>query len=147
MAKQARRSTASKAAKTSVKARGRTTRTKTNGAKPPKAARSETTTAKTNSAKTTPTKTATRRWSKEVTEHSDALDLRKGVFTLKDPKKIAASLKASAEHSRRRKSGPYRSALSMLIFYMNRGGKNLSAMRKRILQRAKRELRHQFGRA
>jgi Protein of unknown function (DUF3175) len=100
-------------------------------------------------AKKTPkatSKTTTRKWSQDVTEHSDALDLKKGVFTLKDPKKIAASLKASAEHSRRKKSGPYRSALSMLIFYMNRGGKNLPASRKRVLQRAKRELRHQFGR-
>lgn len=133
MAKQARRSTSSKSTKTSAKSSGRTTHAKT-------------TAAKTTPAKTARTKATTRRWSQEVTEHSDALDLRKGVFTLKDPKEIAASLKASAEHSRRRKSGPYRSALSMLIFYMNRGGKNLSAVRKRILQRAKRELRHQFGR-
>ena len=139
MAKQTRRS--AKATKASAKARGRTaktTRTKTTRAKK--------TRAKASGAKRTRAKTATRKWSQDVTEHSDALDLKKGVFTLKDPRKIAASLKASAEHSRRRKSGPYRSALSMLIFYMNRGGKNLPASRKRILQRAKRELRHQFGR-
>ncbi len=134
MAKQTRRS--AKATKASAKARGRTAKTP----------RTKTTRAKASGAKRTRAKTATRKWSQEVTEHGDALDLKKGVFTLKDPKKIAASLKASAEHSRRRKSGPYRSALSMLIFYMNRGGKNLPASRKRILQRAKRELRHQFGR-
>ena len=67
-----------------------------------------------------------KRWSQEVTEHSDALDLEKGVFTLKDPKEIAVSLKHSAEASERRKSDPYRSAMSMLNFYINRAGKNLS---------------------
>lgn len=89
----------------------------------------------------------TRRWSKSVTEHSDALDLKTGVFRQRSPKKIAASLKRSAEHSRRRKSDPYRSAMSMLTFYINRGGKNLSASRKKILNEAKGELREQFGRA
>jgi hypothetical protein len=88
----------------------------------------------------------TSRWSHRVTKESDALDLKKGVFKLRDPKKIAASLKRSAERSRRRKSDPYRSAMSMLTFYINRGGKNLSASRKRLLERAKRELREQFGR-
>jgi len=88
-----------------------------------------------------------RRWSRKVTEQSDALDLRQGVFKLDDPKKIAASLKRSAERSRRRKSDPYRSAMSMLTFYINRGGKNLSATRKKTLGRAKDELRRQFGRA
>jgi hypothetical protein len=87
-----------------------------------------------------------KRWSQEVTEHSDALDLEKGVFTLKDPKEIAVSLKHSAEASERRKSDPYRSAMSMLTFYINRAGKNLPAARKKILQRAKGELRKQFGR-
>jgi hypothetical protein len=86
------------------------------------------------------------RWSAEVTRHSDALDLEKGVFTLKDPKRIAASLKHSAEASRRRKADPYRSALSMLTFYINRAGKNLPASRRRVLMRAKDELRRQFGR-
>jgi hypothetical protein len=78
---------------------------------------------------------------------SDALDLKGGVFTWRDPKKIAASLKRSAERSNRRKAEPYRSALSMLSFYINRGGKNLPANRKRVLERAKVELRRQFGRA
>ncbi len=80
-------------------------------------------------------------------ETSDALDLREGVFKLNDPKKIAASLKRSAEHSKRRKSDPYRSAMSMLTFYVNRGGKNLSAARKKKLEKAKGELRALFGRA
>jgi len=86
-----------------------------------------------------------RRWSKRVTETSDALDLTGGVFTLRDPKKIAASLKRAAERSKRRKTNPYRSALSMLTFYINRAGKNLPASRRRTLDRAKDELKHQFG--
>jgi Protein of unknown function (DUF3175) len=88
-----------------------------------------------------------RRWSRHVTEHSDALTLDKGVFTSRDPKEIAASLKRSAERSRRRKANPFRSALSMLTFYINRAGKNLQASRKRTLMRAKDELRKQFGKA
>ena len=70
-------------------------------------------------------KKAKARWSQQVTEHSDALDLEKGVFKLKNPKSIALSLKRSAEHSQRRKSDPYRSAMSMLNFYINRAGKKL----------------------
>jgi hypothetical protein len=85
-------------------------------------------------------------WSATVTQESNALDLRKNVFRLDDPKKIAASLKRSAERSKRRKADPYRSAMSMLTFYINRAGKNLPASRKRILGRAKGELRAQFGR-
>ena len=87
-----------------------------------------------------------RRWSARVTRESDALDLQGGVFKLRDPKRIAASLKRSAERSHRRKANPYRSALSMLTFYINRGGRNLSASRKRTLERAKDELRKLFGR-
>jgi Protein of unknown function (DUF3175) len=87
-----------------------------------------------------------RRWSAQVTRESDALDLDRGVFTRRDPKAIAASLKRSAQRSRRRKADPYRSALSMLTFYINRAGKNLPAGRRRTLQRAKSELRKQFGR-
>ncbi len=89
----------------------------------------------------------TKRWSGRVTKHSNALDLKHGVFKLRDPKRIAASLKRSAEHSKRRKADPYRSALSMLTFYINRAGRNLPASRKKILQRAKGELRKQFGKA
>ena len=97
----------------------------------------------------TKTKTArkrTSRWSARVTRQSDALDPSRGVFTWKDPKRIARSLKRSAERSKRRKSDPYRSALSMLTFYLNRAGKNLPAARRKTLQRAKAELRKQFGR-
>ena len=86
-------------------------------------------------------------WSHEVNEESNALDLRHDVFKLDDPKAIARSLKRSAEESRRRKSSPYRSAMSMLTFYINRAGKNLSAGRKEILKRAKGELRKEFGKA
>lgn len=89
---------------------------------------------------------STRYWSGRVTRESDALDLQGGVFKLKDPKRIAASLKRSAERSRRRKAEPYRSALSMLVFYINRAGKNLPATRRRTLEKAKVELRRQFGR-
>jgi hypothetical protein len=87
-----------------------------------------------------------RRWSAAVTRNSDALDLSHGVFTWKDPKRIAGSLKRSAERSKRRKADPYRSALSMLTFYLNRAGRNPPAARRRTLQRAKDELRKQFGR-
>ena len=87
-----------------------------------------------------------RNWSKQVTETSNALDLAQNVFELKDPKKIARSLKHSAEHSKRRKSSPYRSAMSMLTLYINRAGKNLPAAQKRVLERAKDALRVEFGR-
>ena len=87
-----------------------------------------------------------RRWSARVTRESDALDLDRGVFTKRDPKQIAASLKRSAERSRRRKADPYRSALSMLTFYINRAGKNLPDSRRKTLERAKGELRKQFRR-
>jgi hypothetical protein len=85
-----------------------------------------------------------RRWSKHVTETSDAMDLKDGVFKLRSAKQIAASLKRSAERSHRRKSNPYRSALSMLTFYINRAGRNLPASRKNVLNQAKDELKHQF---
>jgi hypothetical protein len=87
-----------------------------------------------------------KRWSQHVTDTSDVLDLKGGVFTLKDPKKIAASLKQSAEHSARRKTGAYRSALSMLTFYINRAGKTLPKTQHARLERAKDELKKAFGR-
>jgi Protein of unknown function (DUF3175) len=87
-----------------------------------------------------------KRWSQRVTRESDALDLKRGVFTLTDPKNIAASLKRSAEHSARRKAGAYRSALSMLTFYINRAGRTLPKTQRDRLQRAKTELKRQFGR-
>jgi hypothetical protein len=86
-----------------------------------------------------------RRWSGRVTRESDALTLKKGVFSKRSPKASALSLKRSAERSRRRKSNPYRSAMSMLTFYINRAGKNLPAGRKKILRKAKDELRMAFG--
>jgi hypothetical protein len=89
---------------------------------------------------------APRRWSAEVTRRSDALDLEQGVFTMEDPEQIAASLKRSAEASERKKTDSFRSALSMLNFYINRAGRNLPEVRRRILTRAKDELRKQFGR-
>ncbi len=87
-----------------------------------------------------------RRWSAEVTRRSNALDLEAGVFTWRDPKRIAMSLKRSAELSTRRKAEPFRSALSMLTFYINRAGRNLPAEQRRILEHAKVELRKAFGR-
>lgn len=93
----------------------------------------------------TPSKT--RRWSQRVTEESNALDLDPGVFTLGDPKAIARSLKRSAERSHRRKTTPYRSAMSMLTFYINRAGRQLTKAQLTRLERAKDELRALFGRA
>jgi hypothetical protein len=86
------------------------------------------------------------KWSQDVTEHSDALDLEEGVFEKDDPKAIAASLKRSAEASHRRKAEPFRSAMSMLTFYINRAGKNLPAGQKKVLEKAKDELRELYGR-
>ena len=89
---------------------------------------------------------ARKRWSQRVTRESDALDLEAGVFTRANPRAIALSLKRSALRSRRRKADPYRSALSMLTFYMNRAGRNLPATRRRALEKAKGELKVAFGR-
>lgn len=92
-------------------------------------------------------KTSTgRKWSARVTKKSDALDLEENIFEAKDPKKIAQSLKRSAERSDRKKSTPFRSAMSMLTFYLNRAGKNLDKKQKDVLERAKDELRKAFGR-
>jgi|SRR6187551_2028084 len=86
-----------------------------------------------------------RRWSQHVTETSDAMTLEEGVFTKGSPRAIANSLKRSAERSHRRKSDPYRSAMSMLTFYINRAGKGLSKSRKQKLEEAKDELRDLYG--
>ena len=91
-------------------------------------------------------RSSSRRWSQRVTRESDSLDLKRGVFTHRDPKRIAASLKRSAERSSRRKTGAYRSALSMLTFYINRAGKTLPKTQRARLERAKVELKRQFGR-
>jgi hypothetical protein len=90
---------------------------------------------------------ATKYWSRRVTQESNALDLENDVFAQDDPKAIARSLKRSAEQSKRRKSSPYRSAMSMLTFYINRAGKNLPKKQLRVLERAKEELRVEFGRS
>jgi hypothetical protein len=88
---------------------------------------------------------ARKKWSQDVTEHSDALDLDEGVFTKDDPATIAASLKRSAEHSKRRKGTPLQSAMGMLTFYINRAGDTLSKARRKKLEDAKGELRVAFG--
>ena len=92
-------------------------------------------------------KKAGSRWSQRVTQESDALTLEKGVFSKRSSREIALSLKRSAEHSRRRKSSPFRSAMSMLNFYINRAGKKMSAQRRKVLERAKSDLREAFGKA
>lgn len=107
-------------------------RRKTSAAKP----------TRTSAEETSPTK----RWSQRVTQDSDALDLQEGVFTLKDPTLIAASLKRSAERSTRRKTSAFRSAMAMLTFYVNRAGRALPETQRARLEQAKDELRRQFGR-
>jgi hypothetical protein len=89
---------------------------------------------------------STRRWSARVTRKSNALDLKKGVFTKRSARAVALSLKRSAEHSKRRKSSPFRSAMSMLNFEINRAGRGMPASRRKTLERAKDELRKLFGR-
>ena len=86
-----------------------------------------------------------KRWSQKVTETSNALDLEKGVFALDDPHEIARSLKHSAEQSKRRKSSAFRSAMSMLVFYINRAGNSLDKKQREQLEAAKDELRKLFG--
>jgi hypothetical protein len=87
-----------------------------------------------------------KKWSAKVTENSNAMDLEKNIFESDDPKEIAESLKHSAEKSKRRKTTPFQSAMSMLNFYINRAGKNLPESQKDILEKAKDELREAFGR-
>ena len=111
-----------------------------------KAASRRATSKPTTSRKTSTRRTTTKRWSARVTRESDALDLKDGVFKQTSAKKIASSLKRSAERSSRRKSGAYRSALSMLTFYINRAGKNLPKTQRTRLERAKLELKKEFGR-
>ncbi|KVX28266.1 hypothetical protein WL04_26710 [Burkholderia ubonensis] len=87
-----------------------------------------------------------RRWSAEVTRASDVLDIEPDIFKSDDPEAVAASLKRSAERSRRRKGTPFQSAMSMLNFYVNRASRNLPKSRRATLERAKRKLREAFGR-
>ena len=133
-----------RAGKTST--RKASARKKTGEARRKKAARKASSARRHPVAKKSTAKSSAKRWSQRVTRDSDALDLKRGVFTLMDPKKIAASLKRSAEHSLRRKAGAYRSALSMLTFYINRAGKTLPKAQRERLQRAKGELKRQFHR-
>ena len=98
------------------------------------------------SARTPARKTRSGKWSAKVTETSDAMDLEEGVFESDSPRRIAASVKRSAERSHRRKSRPFRSAMSMLNFYINRAGRNLPTSRRKILEKAKGQLRRLFGR-
>lgn len=86
-----------------------------------------------------------RKWSKQVTEHSDALDLEPNAFEHGTAEEVAASLKRSADRSKKRKAAPFRSAMSMLTFYINRAGKNIDPERKKILEDAKNELRRAYG--
>ncbi|MBW8744926.1 MAG: DUF3175 domain-containing protein [Sphingomonas sp.] len=88
---------------------------------------------------------AVRHWSQNVTAHSNALDLEQDVFAKHDPHEIALSLKRSAEHSKRRKGTAFQSAMSMLTFYINRAGKDLDEKQRKVLERAKDELRILFG--
>jgi hypothetical protein len=90
-------------------------------------------------------KASPKKWSKKVTETSDAMDLEKNIFKSKDPNKIAASVKKSAEKSKRKKAGPFQSAMSMINFYENRAGKNLSTAQKKVLDKSKDKLRKSFG--
>jgi hypothetical protein len=96
--------------------------------------------------KAKPSAKRTGKWSATVTQKSDALDLERRAFTFRDPKRIARSLKRSAERSKRRKASPFQSSMSMLNFYINRAGRNLPASRKRVLTQAKDELRRLFDR-
>jgi hypothetical protein len=111
-----------------------------------RAASQKTTTAQRAPRKHAPKKAASSRWSGTASRRSDALDLEQSIFKSASAARIAHSLKKSAESSRRRKTGPYQSAMSMLNFYVNRSGSNLSPARKRVLQQAKGELRKAFHR-
>ncbi len=90
---------------------------------------------------------SSKKWSQQVTRESNALDLEPGVFTWSDPRRIARSLRRSAEASTRRKVEPFRSAMSMLVFYINRAGRGLDADQRRVLEQAKDELRRLYGRS
>jgi hypothetical protein len=118
----------------------RSAATKRSGRRPPRARRGRAGPARKSAGR------AGRRWSQRVTETSDALDLEPGVFTFDDPAEVARSLRRSAERSRRRKADPYRSAMSMLVFYINRAGRNLPKRRKKVLEKAKDELRALYDR-
>ena len=123
---------------------GKTTHSRKAGAR--KSGRKSSATTRRHTTRKTSGRATPKRWSQRVTRESDALDLKHGVFKLTSSKKIAESLKRSAEHSKRRKTGAYRSALSMLTFYINRAGKTLPKTQRTRLERAKVELKRAFGR-
>ena len=122
----------------------KTTHSRNSGAR--KSSRRKTSTRRSTTTRKNAKRATPKRWSQRVTKESDALDLKQGVFKLTSPKKIATSLKRSAEHSSRRKTGAYRSALSMLTFYINRAGKTLPKTQRTRLEKAKVELKRAFGR-
>ncbi len=101
---------------------------------------------KKSASKKTARKAAPKKWSKKVTQTSNAMDLEKDIFKSKDAKKIALSVKHSAEKSKRKKAGPFQSAMSMINFYENRAGDNLKAAQRKVLDDSKNELRKLFGR-
>ena len=123
----------------------KTTHSRNSGARK-SSRRKKTSTRRSTTTRKSAKRAAPKRWSQRVTKESDALDLKQGVFKLTSPKKIATSLKRSAEHSSRRKTGAYRSALSMLTFYINRAGKTLPKTQRTRLEKAKVELKRAFGR-
>jgi hypothetical protein len=125
---------------------GKASRSRTSSGRKTKVGKTGSARRKAGARKRPPKRGSSKRWSQRVTRESDALDLDRGVFKLSSPSKIAASLKRSAERSSRRKANPYRSALSMLTFYINRAGKTLPKTQRARLERAKEELKHQFGR-
>ena len=122
----------------------KTTHSRNSGAR--KYSRRKTNTRRSTTTRKNAKRATPKRWSQRVTKESDALDLKQGVFKLTSPKKIATSLKRSAEHSSRRKTGAYRSALSMLTFYITRAGKTLPKTQRTRLEKAKVELKRAFGR-
>ncbi|MBR0931263.1 DUF3175 domain-containing protein [Bradyrhizobium diazoefficiens] len=123
----------------------KTTHSRNSGARK-SSRRKKTSTRRSTTTRKSAKRAAPKRWSQRVTKESDALNLKQGVFKLTSPKKIATSLKRSAEHSSRRKTGAYRSALSMLTFYINRAGKTLPKTQRTRLEKAKVELKRAFGR-
>ena len=123
----------------------KTTHSRNSGARK-SSRRKKTSTRRSTTTRKSAKRAAPKRWSQRVTKESDALDLKQGVFKLDSPKKIATSLKRSAEHSSRRKAGAYRSALSMLTYYINRAGKTLPKTQRARLEKAKVELKRAFGR-
>lgn len=141
-----KKAAAKKASSTAPKATAKRATSKTGSATHKRAPAKKAAAKKAATPKRAPAKKRVNKWSAEVMEHSDALDLRNDVFKLKNPKAIAESLKKSADASKRKKGTPYQSAMSMLNFYINRAGKNLPAAQHKVLEKAKTALREVYGR-